>query len=142
MRSLVVGLIMFCGCDQQVVSEVDAGGPLVLGAEFIARRGCPGCHQDTGAGTLSGQLSPRPGTQAYGLNLTPDVETGLGGWADIQIVRAIRYGIDDENLPLCVTMPRHTDMTDLEAYAIVDYLRGLPPVKREIPASTCVRGTP
>jgi cytochrome c551/c552 len=137
MRGLAVMIALLGGCDGPGVAQLDGGAAGQSGADFVAQRGCPDCHEDSGAGTLSGQLSPRPGTQAFGLNLTPDVETGLGGWADIQIVRAIRYGTDDESRPLCSIMPRQKDMSDREAYAIVDYLRGLPPVRRAIPSSTC-----
>ncbi len=81
---------------------------------------------------------------AYGDNLTPDVATGLGAWADIEIVRAMRNGVDHANMVLCPTMPRYDGsdgtvpaMTDLEADLIVDYLRSLPAVSRTIPVSVC-----
>jgi hypothetical protein len=84
---------------------------------------------------------------AYGANLTADHATGIGDWADIEIVRAMRFGLDPEGQPLCPPMP-HDDgtdpsqpfMTDLESSAIVAYLRSLAPVARAdggIPASTC-----
>jgi len=112
------------------------------GATLVAERGCPRCHQSTDPddGILSGQTSPRPGTQAYGANLTPDVETGLGGWSDAMILRAIRAGVDDERKPLCV-MPHFADLSPEEGAAIVTYLRELTPVHHEIPESTCGEGS-
>jgi mono/diheme cytochrome c family protein len=116
-----------------------ARGELVAAAEK-----CGSCHQegDGGAGALSGQATPCPGTKAYPANLTPDIETGLGGWPDDAIVRAIRDGTDDDGLALCPTMPRYTNITDDDAAALVAYLRSLAPVKREIPASTCTTIVP
>jgi hypothetical protein len=127
--------------------DLDGGDLVTVGKRFVDQRGCAACHQSpSGAdGVLSGQSMPRPGTMAYGSNLTPDPMTGIGSWADIEIVRAMRYGIDDQELPLCPTMthydgtdPSQPFMTDLEAGAIVAYLRSLPAVARpDIPPSYC-----
>jgi hypothetical protein len=118
-----------------------------LGRSYVGDRQCPSCHQSTNAndGVLSGLRAGLPGTQVYPANLTPDVATGLGGWADIQIVRAMRYGVDEAQEPLCPPMPRFSERTkygdpmlDAEAYAIVAYLRSLPPVSRpDLPESVC-----
>lgn len=107
------------------------------GASMVAQRGCAGCH-DPGDGSLSGQTTPRPGTMAYGANLTRDEQTGVGSWSDDVIVRAIRTGVDDQMAPLCPPMPHFSTMGDGEARAIVAYLRSLPPVKNDrIPPSSC-----
>jgi hypothetical protein len=119
------------GCDGEDVNVHDL---VSLGSAFVNQRGCGKCHQGPD-GTLSGQTTPRPSTRAYPKNLTPDHETGIGDWADIQIIRAIRFGVDERGQSLCVPMPLFEDMTSLEADAIVAYLRSLQPVKREIPES-------
>ncbi len=122
------------GCAME--PEVVDGGDLVTrGAASVARRGCPACH-DPGDNSLSGQTVPIEGTASYGANLTPDEETGLGGWSDAQIVTALRSGLDDEWVPLCPPMPRFP-VGDDEAQAIVAFLRSLPPVHKAIPASSC-----
>lgn len=119
---------------------------IAVGERYVADRKCGSCHQSPtkSDGILSGQTSPRPGTMAYGDNLTPDVATGLGGWADIEIVRALRNGVDHDQMILCPTMPRYDGsdgntpaMSDLEADLIVEYLRSLPAVSRAIPLSVC-----
>jgi hypothetical protein len=115
----------------------DGGASIVAGQAAVALRGCPACH-DPGDGTLSGQTTPRPGTRAYGANLTPDPDTGLGGWSDEAIARAIRTGVDDQLAPLCPPMPRFATMDDGEVAAIVAFLRSLPPVRNDaIPVSSC-----
>lgn len=142
-----VALAALVGCGGGSGDDgADLGMEAAIGREFVQQRGCPTCHQPSGAaaGTLSGQTTPLPGTTAYPANLTPDVATGLGGWADIEIVRAMRFGITQQQLPLCPPMPRFDGsdpaqpaMTDVEASAIVAYLRSLPPVAHRVPASMC-----
>ncbi|HEY7958103.1 MAG TPA: hypothetical protein VII38_22535 [Polyangia bacterium] len=108
-----------------------------LGAYFAAERGCGTCHSD-GHGTLAGSSRPIPKTTVYASNLTPDPETGLGNWADSQILRALRTGVDDNLQFLCPSMIHYDDLGDLEGRSLVAYLRSLPAVARpDIPESRC-----
>jgi mono/diheme cytochrome c family protein len=129
-RTVVVALALGgCGGDDSV--ELDGG----LGAAYVEARQCAVCHQSANPadGTLSGQAAP-----FYGTNLTPDVATGLGGWADVQIVRALRAGVDNQGGAICAPMPRYPQMSDDEADAIVAYLRALPAVRRDdLPPFVC-----
>jgi len=72
----------------------------------------------------------------YARNLTPDVETGLGGWTDGEIVRALREGLRNDGTPLFPIMPIdwYHGMADEDVLAVVAYLRSLPPVKNLVPA--------
>jgi len=135
MRSLLLLMVAAIGCGDETF---DLNDPVALGKAYVAERKCGSCHDST-AGALTGSETPAPDSAtAYAANLTSDIETGLGGWADIQIIRAIRFGVDDENEPLCPPMPSFNDMSDLEARAIVAYLRSLPAVPRpNIPGSVC-----
>lgn len=132
-KRLCLLLLAIAGCDGE---GVDVHDPISLGHAFVNQRGCGNCHQGPD-GTLSGQTTPRPSTRAYPKNLTPDHATGIGDWADLQIIRAIRFGIDDEGRSLCPPMPVFEDMTSLEADAIVAYLRSLQAVEHKIPESEC-----
>jgi hypothetical protein len=103
------------------------------------------CH----GGDMAGQTSPLAGKDEYtktaiGLtvklfppNLTNDKDTGIGGWSDESLVFAIREGYDNESQQLCPQMVHYKNMSDYEAYSIVKYLRGLPPVSKPIPKSVC-----
>lgn len=42
---------------------------------------------------------------AYAPNITPDVETGLGGWSDEDIIRAIREGVRPDGSIIGPPMP-------------------------------------
>ncbi len=144
---VVAAFASLVGCANDTTGDgADLGTDVIVGREFVDQRGCAMCHQSPDAtdGTLSGQTSARPGTSAYAGNLTPDRATGLGAWADIAIVRAMRYGVDNQQAPLCPPMPHYDGsdparpfMTDVEAAAIVTYLRSLPAVSRSVPASMC-----
>lgn len=124
-------------------SSADLGEQETIGRAFVEQRGCATCHQAPGksAATLAGGVEVTPGV--FSTNLTPD-GSGLGHWADIEIVRAMRYGVDAEQEELCPSMPRYDGsdpkyplMTDVEANAIIAYLRSLPPVAASIPESQC-----
>ena len=141
-RFLTAIWLCVAGCDSVPVKDADAsadGGITARGEIFVARRGCPNCHQssDPADGTLSGSTIPRLGTQVYAANLTPDDETGLGRWSDDDIARAIRQGFALGFVPLCSQMSRFDHMSDDEVIAIIAYLRSLPPVRRAIPPSVC-----
>lgn len=75
----------------------------------------------------------------YAKNLTPDRETGLRGWTDQQIKRAIRSGITkDGRIMHWQAMPRDifSNFAEADLEAIVAYLRSLPPVRKTIPLPT------
>jgi mono/diheme cytochrome c family protein len=77
-----------------------------------------------------------PGLGAFvGPNLTPDEETGLGGWTQEQIVTAIQGGQRPDGRVLAPIMPYHAfaNFTAADAGAIVAFLQSLPPVRNKVP---------
>ncbi len=118
------------------------------GAEAVKKRRCADCHGANMAGTakpLGASADVR--VELYPPNLTPDVETGLGdpsgpdpakrGYTDDLLARAIRTGLDRDDLTLCPQMKHFAEMSDFEVFSIVKYLRSLPPVKNKVPRSVC-----
>ena len=67
-------------------------------------------------------------------NITPDVETGIGGWTDGELIRSIRVGVDNKGKVLVPIMPypAYKDISDNDVRAIVAYLRTVPPVVNEV----------
>jgi mono/diheme cytochrome c family protein len=67
-------------------------------------------------------------------NITPDDETGIGKWTDGEVVRAIREGVKKQGRALFI-MPALSfhGLSDDDAFALVAYLRSLPPVRNQIP---------
>jgi len=106
---------------------------------------CWGCHTNgqgdanspPSGGMLFDLTNVGPGFgKFYSRNLTPDVETGLGGWTDGEIVQAMREGISRDHSPLFPIMPLdwYNNMADEDVLAVVAYLRSLPPIKNPVPA--------
>lgn len=98
------------------------GGPVVAGhrgegVEFPKEMGLPG--------------------RILSRNITPDRETGIGGWTDGEKIRAIREGISRDGTMLFPMMPyqRFRNMSDDDALSLVAYLNTLPPVKHAVPRS-------
>ena len=104
---------------------------------------CWGCHNerapDSNAPPSGGMLfdltSAGPGFGTwYSRNITPDVETGIGGWTDGEIVQALREGINKERRTLFPVMPVdwYNGMADEDVLAVVAYLRSIAPVKNKV----------
>ncbi len=72
-----------------------------------------------------------PGT-VYSPNITPDLETGIGGYTDGEIARALRYGVKRDGKPLVDFMPFY-DLSDYDLTAIISYLRTTTPIKNKRP---------
>jgi hypothetical protein len=125
------------------------GATAAKGGEAVVKRKCVTCHGDNmaGATTKLAGVTTDERVELYPPNLTPDVETGLGdpndpnpatrGYTDDLLARAIRSGIDNDDLELCPQMKHFADMTDFEVYSIVKYLRSIPAVKQKILRSVC-----
>ncbi len=105
---------------------------------------CGNCHTPQGPNgplpgmELAGGLKfDEPPFTAYGSNITPDPETGIGAWTDAQIVVAIREGKRPDGSIIGPPMPigLYRGMSDRDAQAIVAYLRALPPVRNMVPKS-------
>lgn len=67
-------------------------------------------------------------------NITPDVETGIGGWSEDELLRAIRDGVAKDGHLLIPLMPfnSYQFMSDEDARAIVAFLRSVPAVKNRV----------
>lgn len=73
-------------------------------------------------------------------NITSDVETGLGGWTDDEIARAIQEGVSRDGTALFPVMPypRFAQLDEEDLASIVVYLRSLPPVRNAVPKSELI----
>ena len=70
----------------------------------------------------------------YSKNITPE---GIGHWTDGELLRAIASGVNKNGEALFPVMPHanYGNMTREDLYSIIAYLRGLPPIKNNVPAS-------
>jgi mono/diheme cytochrome c family protein len=112
---------------------------------------CDGCHSQRdftkvdgpvvasgrGAGNVMSQLIPSLPGVVTAPNITPDPETGIGGWTDGEKIRAIRDGVDRNGRALFPMMPYpdYRRMSDEDVESVVAYMNTLPPVKHPLPTS-------
>lgn len=121
------------------------------GEYLVELLGCGACHTDGAlqgvpdfdkslAGSSIGiaYTNPmgieRPGV-VYPPNITPDEETGIGTWSDIQINRAIRAGLGRHAGRRIAVMPwqGYAKIKDEDIESIVAYLRSIKPVRHKVP---------
>ena len=114
---------------------------------------CMGCHAEhdwtahdapilpntLGAGQDMNVLKGFPG-KVYSPNITPDTETGAGNWSDDQLARAIREGVSHDGRALFPFMPYPDfhSLSDEDLASVIVYLRSLPPVHKQRPATELV----
>lgn len=106
---------------------------------------CGNCHtQQTPEGPLPGMALAGgmeiafPGQfTAYVPNITPDMKTGVGSWSEEELIRAIREGVRPDGSLIGPPMPIHLyrGISDEDVKALVAYLRSVPAIENEVPAS-------
>lgn len=106
--------------------------------------GCNDCHTPgyfSGAPDYSRRLSGSemgwrgPWGVTYARNLTPDLETGIGYWSEIEIENAIRAGMSADRGVLQPPMPWQdfARMSDEDVHALAVYLKSLPAIHHAVP---------
>jgi mono/diheme cytochrome c family protein len=128
--------------DRLILDEADASveAPpgtvenIVSRGEYLTRAGgCFSCHTAPGGEPMAGgRALATPFGTFYSPNLTPDVETGIGGWTDAQFLRALRKGIrpDGSDYFPVFPYPSFTGITTGDALAIKAYLLSQPAVRQ------------
>ncbi len=99
---------------------------------FGATGGC-GCHTvPKQAANAGGRRYDGAFGTVYSSNITPDRETGIGGWTDEQIITATRLGRRPNGERLIPVHPYtvFNGMSADDLKALVAFLRSVPPVKR------------
>jgi mono/diheme cytochrome c family protein len=114
---------------------------LPTGPEAVARGeyvfnagGCGACHQPEGSTALTGGYEiPSPFGTFRSPNITPDPETGIGGWTGKDFILAIKHGRKSNGGFYYPAFPfrSYKDMTDQDALDIGAYLMSIAPVKAE-----------
>ena len=99
---------------------------------FGAAGGC-GCHTDPkGHANAGGKKFEGAFGTVYAPNITPDRQTGIGGWTDEQIITAIRLGRRPNGEHILPVHPftSFNGMAEEDLKALVGFLRSVPPANR------------
>jgi len=118
--SYLVNNVLFCGACH---TSREHGNNLTEPERTDAYLGGGNVYVDKGIGTV------------WVPNITPDVETGIGGWKDDEILRVLRDGVAKDGHFLVPLMPfgAYQHLSDEDARAVVAYLRTVPPYKQAKP---------
>ena len=112
---------------------------LIEKGKYLATAGdCISCHTRPGGEDFAGGLPLKtPFGTIYTANITPDKDTGIGGWSEEQLRTAMREGIADDGDHLYPAFPytAYTKVTDEDIHAIYAYLKSLKPVNYNPPAN-------
>jgi mono/diheme cytochrome c family protein len=113
---------------------------LVERGEYLTRAAdCVVCHTaEGGVAFAGGRAFVLPFGTIFSTNITPDVETGIGSYSDVNFLDAVHKGIGRGNTKLYPAMPyaSYTYMSDSDALAIKAYLFTLKPLHAPAPANT------
>jgi mono/diheme cytochrome c family protein len=115
--------------DPQAYQTIERG-------RYLATLGdCAGCHTKPAGPPFAGGVAlATPFGKLLAPNITPDRETGIGGWSDGDFVNSLLNGRGrhSERLYPAMPYPYYTKMTRDEALAIRAYLATVEPVHHKV----------
>jgi len=113
-------------------ASVQATPEQMARGEYLARAGnCMTCHTTLGGKPYAGGREiDTPFGKVYAPNITPDPQTGIGGWSAAHFWRALHNGRsrDGRLLYPAFPYPNYTRVTRVDSDALFSYLRSLPAV--------------
>ena len=130
-KFLSIGLLIGIGAVALVFSQ---DSDAIKRGEYLvqAAGGCT-CHNNPANDTFSlagGRPIATPFGTIYGTNITPDRETGIGGWSDEDFIKAMHEGVSPDGEVYYPVFP-YTSFTKMTAEDLLDmkaYLFSLEPV--------------
>jgi mono/diheme cytochrome c family protein len=98
--------------------------------------GCTNCHTAKDGPALAGGEPIRtPFGTFHAPNITPDPETGIGGWSEADFIRAMQQGVSPSGAPYYPAFPytSYTLMSADDLRALKAHLDTIPPARRNSP---------
>ncbi|MGB6508965.1 MAG: cytochrome c [Xanthobacteraceae bacterium] len=122
-RGVFCGLLLLFAAGTSQADENTS--PPTNQGEYLARAGdCVSCHSAPGAKAFAGGLKMgSPLGAIYSTNITPDPETGIGGYSIEDFDRALRQGIakDGHRLYPAMPYPSYAKLTDADVAALYSF---------------------
>jgi mono/diheme cytochrome c family protein len=116
---------------QEAPTASSAGATPERGAYLAVLGDCQGCHTPQGKAAFSGGVPlGTPFGTIFTANITPDKDTGIGGWTDEQFYNALHNGIsaDGAHLYPAFPYPYFQRISREDSDALHAYLQTIPPV--------------
>lgn len=137
---LLLAVYSILGLPSVADYEIPEGDEAAQRGEYLVNAGgCISCHQNTTVGTL--QLSGGMALESefgifYVPNITPDVDTGIGGWSGKDFLLAMKHGRSPDGGFYFPAFPyrSYLGMTDSDVLDIAAYLLNMPAVNSVVPA--------
>jgi mono/diheme cytochrome c family protein len=98
---------------------------------------CAACHTATDGAAFAGgaKFKLLDGRELVAPNITSDAETGIGGWTEDQIVRAVRTMTRPDGRPIEGPMARYSTvwawLSDADARALATYIKSIGAVRTD-----------
>lgn len=143
----------------QGVGKGQTGGDFVATGEYLVKLAhCGRCHTPLmpdgkpdadkflAGGREFNAFEYQGKGKVWSANLTPDKNTGIGGYSEDEIVKAI-VELDKRDGtaivgPMTFYIGSWSNLNSIDAKAIAKYLQSLPPVANEVPKATWKPATP
>jgi mono/diheme cytochrome c family protein len=115
------------------VAAAAEGEAAERGRYLAVAASCETCHTTEGGQPFAGGRALKtPFGTFYTPNITPDRETGIGLWSEVQFLRALHEGVRPDGADYYPAFPytSFTKLTDADALAIWAYLSSIPAVRQ------------
>jgi mono/diheme cytochrome c family protein len=137
MRAILCGLFL---CSAFALAGARAAEPseetIVRGKALVLAADCTSCHTaDPAKPFAGGKRIDTPFGAIYSPNITPDRDTGIGGWSEQDFYRALRSGVapDGSRYYPAFPYPNFSKLTRDDILAIRAYLSTVAPVQNKAP---------
>jgi len=135
--AVILATLLLCGAFAARECRAEPSDDMVARGKALAIAGdCASCHTaDPAKPFAGGKRIDTPFGAVFSPNLTPDRDTGIGGWSDDDFLRALRTGVspDGAHYYPAFPYPYFTKLIRDDMLAIRAYLATLAPVANKAP---------
>jgi mono/diheme cytochrome c family protein len=136
MRAILATLVLCSAFAATPVRAEPSPEDVAHGKALVEAGDCGSCHTaDPAKPFAGGKRIDTPFGAIYSPNLTPDRDTGIGGWSDPDFYNALRYGVapDGSRYYPAFPYPNFTKLTREDILSIRAYLATLTPFRNTAP---------
>jgi mono/diheme cytochrome c family protein len=129
--------LLLCAAFASTARATEPSDDMIARGKALTIAGdCASCHTaDPAKPFAGGKRIDTPFGAVFSPNLTPDRDTGIGGWSDGDFVRALRTGVSPDGTRYypAFPYPNFTKLTRDDVLAIRAYLATVAPVSNKAP---------